>query len=144
MTLLDDDAAAAALRHGRWQIVLFIAALVVCLAIMLAHPGLFQLEQGEEAEVSELHATLRPWSIVAVGAMTVWALVLPALAARHRHAIATEPAARRSFRTVSTTLIVLPVLPGWLLWGPAGLGAAAIGLVCLVAPSVLARARNTQ
>jgi hypothetical protein len=112
MSLLSDAASAAALRHGRWQIVLFIAALVLCLGIMIAHPELFQLKEGEEADVSELQATLRPLSIVGVGAMTAWALVLPALAVRHRHALATDPAACRSFRVASATLIVLPVLPG--------------------------------
>lgn len=139
MRLLDDDASASALRHGRWQMVLFIAAAVVVLIAIVTHPELFQLEDGEQGDLSDLQAAMRPWSIVAVAAITVWALVFAALVVRHRGELAADAATRRSFRAASWSQIILPVLPGWLIWGPAGLPTAAIGLICLIATYVLAR-----
>lgn len=139
MRLLDEDASSAALRHGRWQMVLFVLGAVVVLVSIVSHPDVFQVEEGETGDVSELLRAMRPWSTVVVAAITGWAVVFVALLVRHRGAIATDAGARRSFRAASWTQVVVPVLPGWLIWGPLGLPASGIGACCLVATYALAR-----
>jgi hypothetical protein len=139
MKFLDEPAPAAAQRHGRWQMVLFILGAVTVLVAIVTHPDVFQVEEGEKGDVSELLEVLRPWSTIVIGTITAWALVFVALLARHRRAVAEDASARRSFRAASWTQIIIPVLPGMLIWGRLGLLTSAIGVCCLVATYVMAR-----
>jgi hypothetical protein len=128
-------AASAALRHGRWQIVIYVAGMIVALVVMLTQPDTVSEGVSDRA----FQAAQRPWSSIVVGIATAWGLVLAWLIARHCAAIAADRWARAVFRNASLALLVIPVLPGTLLWGRWGWGASAIGLLCLVVTLMLPR-----
>lgn len=127
MTFLDEPAREAALRHGRWQMVLLIVSFAVIGTLLVVDPAAVGASDGE------LPRTISPWSATLVGLVVAWALVLVGLLVRHRVAIPTDPAARSAFATASVSVLVFPLAPGVLLWFAFGLPASVIGLGCLVA-----------
>ena len=127
MKLLDEPAREAALRHGRWQMVLLIVSFAVIGTALLVDPASVGASDGE------LTRTLTRWSTPPVAAVLLWALALAWLIVRHRAAIRHEAAARNAFVTASVSMLVWPLAPGVLLWSAFGVPASVIGGGCLVA-----------
>lgn len=131
MKFLDEPASAAAMRHGRWQMVLVIVSFVVVGTLLLVDPDAVGASDGR------LTRGINPWSAALVTVVTAWAAVLAGLVVRHRAAIRADPSARTAFATAAVVMAVFPLAPGVLLWSGFGLPASVIGLICLVVALVL-------
>ena len=131
-------AEARALRHGRWQMALLIAALVVFL-VRLVPEGDRALGEMSGDEYLDV---LRPWTTIVVVAVDLWAAVLVVMLVRAWPTLPGSKAVRSAFLRASSVQMFWPILPGLLIWGWYGLPAGVMGLGCLI-PVLAQSARVT-